>query len=147
MCYLGLETLLVSKLVNFHVERNNTWNIHKRLQTLHTQSETFLSFNTVVADNEHSMNIVSGIFTTPVSGVYLFVFQGKGSRPTYATLMKNEADIISSSAEAGEYLSFTTGLLFLRLGDTIRIRLSDHGPFYKYMEEATFTGILFRAFP
>lgn len=93
------------------------------------------------------MNIVSGIFTTPVSGVYLFVFQGKGSRPTYATLMKNEADIISSSAEAGKYLSFTTGLLFLRLGDTIRIRLSDHGPFYKYMEEATFTGILFRAFP
>jgi C1q-related factor len=127
-----------SSPVYFHVQRNSTYNI----------TGTAIPFQIERLNVGGGMNITSGIFTAPKSGIYFFSFTGLKENPAdwlAVDLYQNSNYITKASATSIiGYLTVTlSSTLSVKSGDRISLRLlsgqlHDHG-WYMY---TNFNGIL-----
>jgi len=122
----GIETAVgvvdvKSSPVYFHVQRNETY----------TLTGTTIPFNIERLNVGGGMNITSGIFTAPKSGIYFFSFVGikhsSASRNLNVDLLHNSSLITPTTTWVNADGAFTVSLsstLSLKSGDQIFLRLA-----------------------
>jgi len=126
-----------SSPVYFHVQRNSTYNLNG----------TTIPFQIERLNVGGGMNITSGIFTAPKSGIYFFSFSGiKTTAANYLDVdLRHNSNLIAIAYGTGETGYLTAALsstLSVNSGDQISLRLnhgqlSDNNGYY-----TNFNGIL-----
>jgi hypothetical protein len=133
--------------VHFFVTRNSSW----------SKTNTTIPFEKEYLNLGGGMNLTSGVFTAPKSGIYAFTFKGNGNLKVsnYAGyggvfLQRNDANvamgysnIVGTSATSSTVSTLTVhSTLKLDMGDRIAIRHS-YGAIYSTREsDIQFTGSL-----
>jgi C1q-related factor len=119
----GIETAIgvvdvKSSPVYFHVQRNETYN----------SVDTTIPFQFERLNVGGGMNITSGIFTAPKSGIYFFSFTGTKSSPAnplYVFLYhnSNRVTIAYGYSLSGYFTATLSSTLSLKSGDQISLKL------------------------
>jgi hypothetical protein len=126
-----------SSPVYFHVQRNSTYNING----------TTIPFQMERLNVGGGMNITSGIFTAPKSGIYFFSFTALKERPvnTLRIDLYHNSNLIARAEGTNVDGLFTAALsstLSLKSGDQISLRLESGQLFEFSFRHTNFNGIL-----
>jgi hypothetical protein len=139
----GMETavgvvVFKSSPVYFHVQRNSPY----------SRAGTTIPFDITRLNVGGGMNIASGIFTAPKSGIYFFSFHGvKALSASYLSVdLYHNSNYITKALGANEHGLFTVTLsstFSLKSGDQISLRLGtgelhDSDPYF----HTNFNGML-----
>ena len=126
-----------SSPVYFHVQRDQ----------MYTSVGTTIPFQVVRLNVGGGMNITSGIFTAPVSGIYHFSFTAiKNRPPAYLTVdLYLNSTYITRAEGTKVYDTITAALsvtLSLKSGDRISLRLTEGELFDDFFFHTNFNGLL-----
>jgi len=138
----GMETAVgvvdvKSSPVYFHVQRNSTYSI----------VDTTIPFQLERLNIGGAMNITSGIFTAPKSGIYFFSFNGLKDSPTNTLTVRlyHNSKIITrayGTNVAGHFTATLSSTLSLKSGDQIRLLLVEGKLYDENSLYTNFNGML-----
>ena len=126
-----------SSPVYFHVQRNSTF----------TLNGTTIPFQIERLNVGEGMNITSGIFTAPKSGIYFFAFSGVKDWPANALTVDlyHHSNLITRAEGAnvdGLHTATLSSTLSLKSGDRISLQLTTGQLHDSYVHHTDFTGLL-----
>ena len=126
-----------SSPVYFHVQRTSTYNV----------TGTTIPFHIERLNVGGGMNITSGIFTAPKSGIYFFSFNGLTDRPANyldAELYQNSNLIARAHGHDfdGYWTATLSATLNLKSGDQISLRLVQGQLQNNSLHHTNFNGML-----
>ncbi|XDV25803.1 hypothetical protein PO909_029658 [Leuciscus waleckii] len=110
-------------------------------------TEITLTYRKVFTNIGNAYNPITGVFTAPLKGAYMFRVSVFGVGPTHAaaSIYKNGEHLVSADAkQAKDYLNSSNGVvLILEVGDVVYVRLWSGNRIYdSYNSHNTFSGFL-----
>ncbi|XDV25954.1 hypothetical protein PO909_029778 [Leuciscus waleckii] len=110
-------------------------------------TEITLTYRNVFTNIGNAYNPVTGVFTAPLKGAYMFRISVLGHGPTaaIASILKNEEHMVMSlNYQAKDWLSSSNGVvLILEVGDVVYVRLGSGARIYdEQNNHNTFSGFL-----
>ncbi len=126
-----------SSPVYFHVQRNSTYNL----------ANTKIPFQIIRLNVGGGMNVTSGIFTAPKSGIYFFSFTGlkTDSGVTLSVDLYHNSNRITRAEGtyvAGLFTLTLSSTLTLQSGDQISLLLVGGALYDSWAQHTNFNGIL-----
>ncbi|KAF4115036.1 heavy metal-binding protein HIP-like isoform X2 [Onychostoma macrolepis] len=108
-----------------------------------------LTYRNVFTNIGNAYNPITGIFTAPLKGAYMFNFSiygaGHPSTPSSASIMKNGEKVVVAHAHQAQYVVNSSNgvVLILEVGDVVYVRLWSGASIYdNEYNHSTFSGYL-----